>query len=184
MRADAEANRGRLLDAAGVVFAEHGVDAPMNLVAEQAHVGIGTLYRHFADRDALILGLVERMRGRYRSILRGATSAESGWEGIVMYLDSVASSVIEQPWIGPVQARALSLRLSDDAFERDVKILVERAQAEGTLRPDSDATDLAFAPAMLGGLAQVPEPTRSVVMARQCDIILYGLRYSGVSSVV
>ena len=57
---DARANRERLLDAAGEVFAEQGVVAPMSVVAHRAGVGVGTLYRHFADRDALVLGLGAR----------------------------------------------------------------------------------------------------------------------------
>lgn len=54
LRADAARNREKLLDAAVSVFAEQGSDAPLEAVARRAGVGIGTLYRHFPTRDALV----------------------------------------------------------------------------------------------------------------------------------
>lgn len=54
LRADAARNREKLLDAAVSVFAEQGSDAPLDAVAKRAGVGIGTLYRHFPTRDALV----------------------------------------------------------------------------------------------------------------------------------
>jgi AcrR family transcriptional regulator len=54
MRADARRNRERLLEVAVELFAERGDDVSLNAVAQRAGVGIGTLYRHFPDRDALI----------------------------------------------------------------------------------------------------------------------------------
>ena len=50
LRKDVIHNRAALLDAARAVFADHGLDAPLDLIAEKAGVGRGTLYRHFADR--------------------------------------------------------------------------------------------------------------------------------------
>jgi len=54
MRADARENRDRLLRAAGERFAQDGPDVPLEAIARSAGVGIGTLYRHFPDRAALI----------------------------------------------------------------------------------------------------------------------------------
>lgn len=54
LRADARRNRDRLLNAAGQAFAEHGVEAPLEEIARRAGVGVGTLYRHFPTRDALV----------------------------------------------------------------------------------------------------------------------------------
>ena len=57
-RADAVKNRRRILEAAEEVFASQGVSAPVDLVAEQAGVGVGTLYRHFPTKEALIEAIV------------------------------------------------------------------------------------------------------------------------------
>jgi len=54
LRADAQRNRARLLEAADVVFAERGAAASLEEIAQRAGVGIGTLYRHFATREALL----------------------------------------------------------------------------------------------------------------------------------
>src|SRR5580704_12393328 len=60
LRADAQRNRDALLAAAAVVFAETGVDASLEEIARRAKVGIGTLYRHFPTRDALIADVYRR----------------------------------------------------------------------------------------------------------------------------
>jgi AcrR family transcriptional regulator len=69
-RADAVANHARILQAAQSSLAEHGMDVEMNEVADRAGVGVGTLYRHFANRDEMIravlfetfTGLISRIR--------------------------------------------------------------------------------------------------------------------------
>ncbi|PPT86759.1 TetR/AcrR family transcriptional regulator [Xanthomonas theicola] len=60
LRADAAQRRHLLLDAADEVFCEHGVLAPLERVIERSGLGRATLYRHFADRPALMLALLER----------------------------------------------------------------------------------------------------------------------------
>src|SRR3984957_20772614 len=63
MRADAVKNRKRILEAAETVFALEGVSVPIDLVAERAGVGIGTLYRHFPTKEALFEAIVmERLQ--------------------------------------------------------------------------------------------------------------------------
>lgn len=57
MRADAQRNCQRILDAAGIVVAEQGVNASLRDVARRAGVGLGTLYRHFPTRDSLLEAL-------------------------------------------------------------------------------------------------------------------------------
>lgn len=66
-RADAEENRTALLQAASEIFAEVGVDAPLDLIRTRAGVGRATMYRHFPDRRALYLALVERSLAKFES---------------------------------------------------------------------------------------------------------------------
>ena len=58
MRADAVKNRARILQAAEEVFAANGISAPIDMVAEQAGVGVGTVYRHFPTKEALFEAIV------------------------------------------------------------------------------------------------------------------------------
>ncbi len=60
-RADARANRARLIEAAHAVFRERGLDAEMKEIAERAGVGIGTIYRNFPSKDDLIVAIVSEM---------------------------------------------------------------------------------------------------------------------------
>lgn len=178
-RSDARANRERLLDAAGEVFAEQGVVAPMAVVAHRAGVGVGTLYRHFADRDALVLGLGERLTDRTADVASAAAGAPSGWDAIVAFVDGLTAMYIDYPWLVQVRARARELQRTDDRMQAAVTGVIERAWAEGTLRPDVSATDVVFVPSLLSGLVYLPEPMRSIVIGRQRDIILDGLRAEG-----
>ena len=59
VRKDVVHNHAALLEAARAVFADQGLDAPLDLIAEKAGVGRGTLYRHFADRTELALAVLE-----------------------------------------------------------------------------------------------------------------------------
>jgi len=180
VRADAEANRERVLDAAAEVFAEEGIDAPLNLIAERAGVGKGTLYRHFVDREAVIDGLAGRLQDRYADIAQAAESAPTGWEGLAIYIDSVMAMYFDLPWMVVVRARARRLASTNGKAEEDFRRVLDRAWAEGSLRRDVELTDLAFVTSALGGLASLPEPVRSTVVGRLRDIMFDGLRTEGV----
>lgn len=64
LRADAQRNRDRILEAAEAVFAAEGVDVPVDVIAEKAGVGVGTLYRHFPTKERLCAAiLLQRLAG-------------------------------------------------------------------------------------------------------------------------
>ena len=86
-RSDAIANRERILDAAGAVIAEHGIDAPVHLIAKRAGVGIGTLYRNFPDRDALVLSLFEGAAAVLHTRSKSAAVAPTGRDAVVLIID-------------------------------------------------------------------------------------------------
>lgn len=176
MRADAAANRERLLDAAGEVIAEHGIGAPISAVAKRAGVGHATLYRNFADRHELLLALAARSAARFAAVNVAAEAADTGWEGIERAVDGAVAMFLDYPWLPAVLDYVRRFRDDDSDYERSARVVVERAWAEGSLRRDIEATDLAFIPSMLAGLLTLPEPVRSIVIARQRDIVLDGFR--------
>lgn len=88
-RSDAKKNRHDLLEAARAVFAEHGVLAPLDLIRHRADVGRATLYRHFPDRQSLLLALMDerlerlsREEGDFRTLLRKAALEVSRDEAV------------------------------------------------------------------------------------------------------
>ena len=70
LRSDAERNRGRIVTAAPIEFAEHGLDAPLEDVAARAGVGIATLYRRFPCREDLIAASFESRIEGYATVAR------------------------------------------------------------------------------------------------------------------
>src|SRR5437763_14740259 len=85
LRADARANREKLVAAARALFADKGTSAPLEEVAEQAGVGIGTLYRHFPTRQALLEAVYV---DEVDAMARAATSLadQPPWEGLPQWL--------------------------------------------------------------------------------------------------
>jgi len=76
-RADAQNNRTRILEAARSVFAERGLDLEMNEVATQAHLGVGTLYGHFANREDLLRAVVQYASEDVLAQLRAAVTSHA-----------------------------------------------------------------------------------------------------------
>ena len=118
MRADAEANLERIVRAAEDVFAQHGVGASIELVAERAGVGLGTIYRHFANKDALVTELVNRLLAEVVAVGERHLNDPDG-SGMANYMVEVgvllASSrgVVARLWSDP-SSRDLVARSVDD----------------------------------------------------------------------
>src|SRR5215216_5907506 len=86
LRADAERNRERILAAAAMVFAEHGLDVSLDDIAAAAGVGVGTVYRRFPDKDALIDALFEDKIDGAVQLASDALEIEDPWEGLVTFM--------------------------------------------------------------------------------------------------
>ena len=178
-RSDARANRLRLLDAAGRLIAEHGVDVPLHDIARRAGVGIGTLYRNFADRDALLRALGDRAAQRFKDIARAAAAVPTAWQAIEVYVDGYIALYVDFPWMVDMRVEDRRLRRRDDEDVAAAEAVVDRAHVEGTLRADAGMPDIAFAATMLAGMTYLPEPVRTAVVPRLRDIVLDGLRADG-----
>ena len=149
MRADAKRNLDKIVEAAAEVVAERGVSAPMEAIAKRAGVGVGTLYRRFPDRAALIAALGRHYVTSVNQAVEAAvTSTSDAWSAIRDFVDWVA-----EPGRGALAAALAELpeeTLADmEEFEEDQRRwvqqldeLVRRAQANGTMRPDFSAEDI------------------------------------------
>src|SRR5574342_294589 len=85
LRADAERNRRRVLSAASDLFAERGLDVSLDEIAAAAGVGVGTVYRRFADKDALIDALFEDKIGDVERLARECLEIEDPWTAFAMF---------------------------------------------------------------------------------------------------
>src|SRR3954453_17931999 len=86
LRADAERNRERILDAAREAFAEDGLDVGLHEIARRAGVGGGTVYRRFPDKQELIEALFEDRIAEVLGIAEEALAEEDGWTGLEHFL--------------------------------------------------------------------------------------------------
>lgn len=184
LRADARRNRDQIVAAAKAMFARQGPDAPMEEIAREAGVGVGTLYRRFPDRQALIRAVA---RDNFAAVLaetRAAVAAEAtAWDALVRIvrqsrelqlsvrlaiLSPLAGSVIrDDPMTGTFRHELLET----------MDGVVRAAQAEGTLRPDVGTGDVAALLSLL--LTPIPMlPARSAGLAsdRALALMLDGLR--------
>jgi len=176
MRADARRNHDNLVGAARSLFTEEGTSAPLEDIAELAGVGIGTLYRHFPTRQALLEAVYV---GEVEAIARAADdlSALPPWDALSQWLRQYLRFAATK--------RALNEALVEEAPESDVfdtcraamlgagTALVERAQREGVVRTDTDFIDVVR---MVAGIAMVP--TDDAQKERLLALALDGLRYN------
>lgn len=91
-RSDAVANRARILGAAREVFAQRGVDAEVREIAERAGVGVGTLYRHFANRDDLFAALLQETMAQAITDTRAAAQYPDARDAVRGVVTSMAET--------------------------------------------------------------------------------------------
>src|SRR4051794_25874974 len=90
LRRDAAANRERLLRAAGLVFADQGIEASVDDIARVAGVGMGTFYRRFPTKAALIAALVQDMLESLQGLAEQAATRSDG-RGLEHYLEQASA---------------------------------------------------------------------------------------------
>ncbi|WP_198169625.1 TetR/AcrR family transcriptional regulator [Agromyces laixinhei] len=177
-RRDARRNHERLLIEAKHLFAERGIDAPLDELAARAGVGAGTVYRHFPNRDALVRELYDDAIADLAEFAPQFLNAETGWRAIELWLERVSGWLAASPHLQAVMARVAELdpdHRPAAEFAPMMDAVVARAQAEGSLRDDVTAVDLSVMVDMLGSLGQYGDaylPFRR----RQLGIVLDGLR--------
>jgi AcrR family transcriptional regulator len=148
LRADAERNRQAIICAAGRVFAERGTGVTLEHIADQAGVGVGTIYRRFASVDALVSVVLEEKMRRYadRTEQEAERALSAPWPAFRDYVlfileeqatDLAFSDVILLPRLGTALFRQETRR----ALEASM-LLIERVATAGELRPDFDHSDL------------------------------------------
>ena len=177
LRADARRNQELLIDAARAVFAEDGTEAKMDEIARRAGVGPGTLYRHFASRDALLAAVyrtdIEAMADR-----AAALAAELPWpEALRAWLLEQLDYITHKIGMGTALKSMLSNDVETLSYCRDtmrgaLDQLLGPAQRAGLMRTDIDPSMLLKLVHGIG-VASESNPEQAPFML---DIMLAGLR--------
>lgn len=147
MRADAMKNRQRILDAAAEVFAAHGVSVPIDIVAERAGVGVGTLYRHFPTKEALFEAIVERKVEDLADAAEAAGAAEDPDASFFAFVRQLAREASnKQDLFDALDSAGIDVKArcpgSIARMEAALGALIARAAEAGALRDDVDANDV------------------------------------------
>jgi AcrR family transcriptional regulator len=163
LRRDAQRNRDRILAATRAAFQERGLEVGVDEVARRAGVGMGTLYRHFPTKDALIDAIVDARFAELTTSAEHALVAEDAWDGFAGFLTAAVDlqrsdrgfkDALAAPGRDEKRVKAARRKLHD-AIER----LVARGREEGALRPDLAPEDVTV---LLWATARVVERTADV----------------------
>lgn len=178
-RADALRNRDRLLAAAKAAFAETGPQASLEEIARRAEVGIGTLYRHFPTRDAMIEAVyrreVEQLAQAADRLLGEVAPDEALRQWLGVFVDYLAAKKVVAAALGAKPGATTSLYASSgDVIRSAIGKLIAEAKAAGDVRPDIETDDIVQALAGLSYNHGNPGWKRSAL--RLADIIVAGLR--------
>jgi AcrR family transcriptional regulator len=177
LRADAARNRELILETAAEVFAELGLEAGYDEIARRAGIGVGTVYRRFPQRDELIRALFESRIQEIVAIAEEAARRSDAFDGLAWFLRQAIEHQVADRGLKEVMAQTISVAdhrmVGRTRLGPILEVLVEKAQADGTLRPDVATTDLGMQLMLISSMTTATQPD---LWRRYLALFLDGLR--------
>jgi len=181
-RADSSRNRQLLIDASKAGFSEVGLNVSLEEIARRANVGIGTLYRHFPSREAIVEAVyrreVEQLAEAAPQLLDTSRAGEALHKWMHLFVDFIATKRLIGPSLGALAAPTTPLHATPaELITRAISTLVKQAIVNGDVRKDIDPSDL---PRALVGMSYGnPDAGWEASARRLIDILMDGLRRNG-----
>jgi AcrR family transcriptional regulator len=175
LRRDAEQNRQRLLDAAADVFASRGLEASVEEIARTAGVGMGTLYRRFPTKDALISALVHDVLITMLEMAKEGTERPDG-TGLEYFLE--AASAYQAAHRGCLQ-RLWNAGVRHDLVQevrRLIDAMLVDAKRHGKVRADITGADVTIGLWAIRGIIETTGGRAPEAWQRHLDLFIAGLR--------
>jgi AcrR family transcriptional regulator len=180
LRRDAERNRLRILRAAAEVFTEQGLRATLDDVADRAGVGVGTVYRRFPDKEALVEALFTERLDKLVGFAEQALANPDPWAGLVDLLEQAATVMAGDRGLRQILMYATyghdRVEQARARMQPVISTVVERAQAAGVLRADLCPTDIPLMLFMLSAAAEYALQVRPEIWRRYLALMLDALR--------
>ncbi|UFS93156.1 TetR/AcrR family transcriptional regulator [Nocardia huaxiensis] len=180
LRADAARNQQRIIAAARELFADRGLEVTLDDVAERAGVGVGTVYRRFANKQELISEVFDQMVNELGEQVETALHHPDPWQGLVELFEYSCKHMAANRGFGEV---VLELHDSMDRFTcmRDrirpgMEAVIGRAKQAGVLQPEIETTDFFGMVNMVDGVAGFARSVNPDVWRRYMALILNGVR--------
>ncbi|WP_420479493.1 TetR/AcrR family transcriptional regulator [Brevundimonas sp. FT23028] len=176
LRKDAADRRAALLDAARVVFAEEGIDAPLDRIAERAGVGRATLYRNFPGRTEIALAVLLDDVAELGETFASPTAPDA----FLDFLVDLSARLVRNTALGGVVRASPSPDILTPLRQAMVKAALPSlrvSQAAGVVRPDLKGSDVRVLSAMLGGGIHNARPAeRNAIARRTLELVLDAVR--------
>jgi AcrR family transcriptional regulator len=180
LRADAQRNRDKLLAAATEAFATEGEHVALDTIAARAGVGIGTLYRHFPNRDALVVAAYQREVDALCAAAAELLAVLPADQALRAWAERFADYIATKRAMGDALRSAASTDSPMFAETRQrivsaLRLLLNAGAASGSLRSDVDPKDVIR---IINGIWYLPDgPQWREDVGRMLDLVIDGLRY-------
>lgn len=180
LRADARRNRDRLVEVATAAFGDSGVDVALEEIARRADVGIGTLYRHFPTREALVLAVYRKQIDDLETAARELPLAHPPGAALRLWMQGfVAYGAVKRGLMALLKSMMeTETNLFDDAratLMRSAGTLMTAAVEAGEIRPGYQPDHVVRA---LGGICMATDrPDAAAAAVALVDLVFDGLRY-------
>jgi AcrR family transcriptional regulator len=180
-RADSQRNREKLLSVARTAFAEQGPDVSLEEIARRAGVGIGTLYRHFPNRDAIIADVYRRgvaqLAEAAAELLETHKPLDALRAWMRLFVDYIGTKKIMASALNSLAGGTTELYAASGPLITDaITLLVERCKADGVIRLDAEPMDLMLA--LVGVAYTNAGPDWEAAALRVVDILIAGIAKS------
>ncbi len=178
-RSDGKRNREKLILVAKNMFQGGETDVRFDEIARRAGVGIGTLYRHFPNRDALIEAVyrseLDKLANAAQELAGTHTPVEALRQWMLVFVDYIAAKQLIAPAVNSlVNGTSALYAASGDVIRPAIGNLVQRAVESGDIRPDLEPLDLLRA--LVGVSNVVADPGWEASAKRLVDILIAGSR--------
>lgn len=180
LRRDAEENRQKILAAADRLISEQGLSVGHDQIARAAGVAVGTVYRRFPDKSALVAALFSEQVEVVVAAARDALLVDDPWQAIAGFLTATLQMQADSRGLrelssGSPHGQELT-RYARSQIAPIVTQLVARGHAAGMLRADIAEQDIALIPIMVGSIIQAARTVDPDLWRRTLGVVLDGLR--------
>jgi AcrR family transcriptional regulator len=180
LRADAQRNRQLIIDTARRAFAEHGLGVRLDEIAEQAGLGVGTVYRRFTDKDELIRAVFEQALDKIVALADSLIAHDTDGTALRVFFEQTTELMstdrgLQQIVTGSSLVSADLSKQGRAAIEPRFRTLAANAHAHRQLRPDVSHRDLPIMQIMLTAAVESTTPIAADLWRRYVALVLDAL---------